>query len=39
MAVVGWIATAVVAVVIVAAVTLGARSVPDAQRYLKMRRM
>lgn len=39
MAVVGWIATAVVAVVILAAVTLGVRSVPDAKRYLKMRRM
>ncbi|WP_407664227.1 DUF6893 family small protein [Mycolicibacterium psychrotolerans] len=39
MAVVGWIATAVVAVVILAGVTLGVRSVPDAKRYLKMRRM
>ncbi|PRC44646.1 hypothetical protein C6A85_99175 [Mycobacterium sp. ITM-2017-0098] len=39
MEVVGWIATAVVAVVVVAAVTLGVRSIPDAQRYLKMRRM
>ena len=39
MAVVGWIATATVAVVIVFAVTLGVRSVPDAKRYLKMRRM
>jgi hypothetical protein len=39
MAVVGWIATAAVAVVVVAAVTLGVRSVPDAKRYMKMRRM
>jgi hypothetical protein len=39
MAVVGWIATGVVAVVVVLAVTLGVRSVPDAKRYLKMRRM
>lgn len=39
MEVVGWVATVVVAVVLVAAVTLGVRSIPDAQRYLKMRRM
>jgi hypothetical protein len=39
MAVVGWIATAAVAVVVAAAVTLGVRSVPDAKRYMKMRRM
>jgi hypothetical protein len=39
MEVVGWLATAVVAVVVVLAVTLGVRSIPDAQRYLKMRRM
>jgi hypothetical protein len=39
MEVVGWLATAVVAVVIVFAVTLGVKSIPDAQRYLKMRRM
>jgi hypothetical protein len=39
MEVVGWLATAVVAVVIVLAVTLGVKSIPDAQRYLKMRRM
>jgi hypothetical protein len=39
MAVVGWIATAAVAVVVVAAVMVGVRSVPDAKRYLKMRRM
>ncbi|CAA0098260.1 Uncharacterised protein [Mycolicibacterium vanbaalenii] len=39
MEVVGWIATVVAAVVVVLAVTLGIRSIPDAQRYLKMRRM
>ena len=39
MEVVGWTATAVVAVIVVLAVTLGVKSVPDAQRYLKMRRM
>ena len=39
MEVVGWLATAVVAVVIVLAVTLGVKSIPDAQRYLKMRKM
>jgi hypothetical protein len=39
MEVVGWMATAVVAVIVVLAVTLGVKSVPDAQRYLKMRRM
>ncbi len=39
MEVVGWIATVVAAVVVVLAVTLGVRSIPDAQRYLKMRRM
>ena len=39
MEVVGWTATAVVAVVLVLAVTLGVRSIPDAQRYLKIRRM
>ncbi len=39
MEVVGWIATGVVAVVIVVAVMVGVRSVPDAKRYLKMRRM
>lgn len=39
MEVVGWIAAAVVAAVVVAGVVVGARSIPDAQRYLKMRRM
>ena len=39
MAAVGWMAVAVVAIVAVGAVLVGARSVPDARRYLKMRRM
>lgn len=39
MEVVGWAATVVVAVVVVLGVTLGVRSIPDAQRYLKIRRM
>jgi hypothetical protein len=39
MDVVGWIATIVVAVVVVAGVAIGLRSVPDARRYLKMRHM
>ena len=39
MEVVGWIAVAVVAAVILAGVVVGVRSVPDVQRYLKMRRM
>lgn len=39
MEVVGWIATALVAVAVLAAVIVGVRSIPDAQRYLRMRRM
>ncbi|MFC6128318.1 DUF6893 family small protein [Mycolicibacterium llatzerense] len=39
MAVVGWIATAVVGVVVVAGVAVGLRSIPDLRRYLKIRRM
>ena len=39
MAVVGWIAAVVVAAVVVAGVVVGVRSIPDAQRYLKIRRM
>lgn len=39
MEVVGWIAAVVVAAVVVAGVVVGVRSIPDAQRYLKMRRM
>jgi len=36
---IGWIATGVVAVVIVAGVVVGVRSIPDVQRYVKMRNM
>ncbi|MDH6193486.1 hypothetical protein M2272_000107 [Mycobacterium frederiksbergense] len=39
MQVVGWIAVIAVAAVVVAGVTVGVRSIPDARRYLKMRRM
>lgn len=39
MEVVGWIATIVVVVIAVAGVVVGVRSIPDARRYLKMRRM
>ncbi|WP_156750649.1 DUF6893 family small protein [Mycobacterium sp. 852013-50091_SCH5140682] len=39
MEVVGWIAVVVVAAVVAAAAVVGLRSIPDAQRYLKMRRM
>jgi hypothetical protein len=36
---VGWIAIGAVAVVAVAGVVVGVRSIPDARRYMKMRRM
>ncbi len=39
MEVVGWIATVLAGIVVIAAVVMGLRSVPDAQRYLRMRRM
>jgi hypothetical protein len=39
MVVVGWIAVIIAALVALAAVALGVRSVPDAMRYLKIRRM
>lgn len=39
MNVIGWMATAVIAVVLVAGVVIGVRSIPDVQRYLKMRQM
>ncbi|WP_372508198.1 DUF6893 family small protein [Mycolicibacterium alvei] len=39
MEVVGWITVIVVATVVVAGVLVGVRSIPDARRYLKMRRM
>ncbi|MGS2810617.1 DUF6893 family small protein [Nocardia sp. MW-W600-9] len=39
MATIGMIAVAAAAVVAAAAAILGVRSIPDLQRYLKMRRM
>jgi hypothetical protein len=36
---VGWIAIGTVAVVALAGALLGVRSIPDARRYMKMRRM
>ncbi|WP_430916397.1 DUF6893 family small protein [Mycobacterium colombiense] len=39
MEVLGWIFIAMVALVLAIAVALGAISVPDARRYLKLRRM
>ncbi|RWA23111.1 hypothetical protein MELE44368_10535 [Mycolicibacterium elephantis DSM 44368] len=35
----GWVAVGLAAAVVLVAVVLGIRSIPDAQRYLKMRRM
>jgi hypothetical protein len=39
MEVVGWVAVVVVAIIVVGGAVLGLRSIPDARRYLKMRRM
>ena len=39
MYVVGWVATGVVAVVVVGGVLVGLRSIPDMRRYMKMRNM
>jgi hypothetical protein len=39
MQVVGWIAVILTAIVAMFALVLGLRSMPDAKRYLKMRRM
>jgi hypothetical protein len=39
MDVVGWVATVVVAGVILVGVVVGLRSLPDVRRYLKMRNM
>jgi hypothetical protein len=39
MDVVGWVATGVVAVVLVGGVLVGLRSIPDVRRYMKMRNM
>jgi hypothetical protein len=39
MDVVGWVALAVVAIVVVAGVVVGLVNIPDARRYMKIRRM
>lgn len=39
MEVVGWVAVVLVATIALFAVVLGIRSIPDARRYLKIRRM
>jgi hypothetical protein len=39
MDVVGWVATGVVAVVVVGGVVVGLRSFPDIRRYMKIRNM
>jgi hypothetical protein len=39
MATVGWIATAVVGIIIVGGVVVGVTSAPDVRRYLKIRNM
>jgi hypothetical protein len=39
MEIVGWIFIAVIALVVAVAVGLGVVSLPDARRYLKLRRM
>ena len=36
---VGWVAVAVVAAAVVGGALIGVMSIPDARRYLKMRRM
>jgi hypothetical protein len=39
MEVMGWIFVAILALVVVVALALGVLSLPDARRYLKLRRM
>jgi hypothetical protein len=39
MEVLGWIFVAIIALVVAVAVALGVVSLPDARRYLKLRRM
>ena len=39
MAVVGWVAVAVVAAAVVGGALIGVMSIPDARRYMKIRRM
>ena len=36
---VGWTATIVVGVIVAAGLVVGVRSIPDAKRYMKIRRM
>ena len=39
MEIVGWIAVVIAALIALVAIVLGVRSVPDAMRYMKIRRM
>jgi hypothetical protein len=39
MDIVGWVAVGVVGVVVLAGVVVGLSSIPDARRYLKIRKM
>lgn len=39
MEVVGWIATIIVGLAVLAGVVIGVRSIPDVQRYLRIRQM
>jgi hypothetical protein len=39
MEVVGWVAVGIAAVVVLGGAVVGVRSIPDARRYMKMRRM
>ena len=39
MEVVGWVAVAVVAAAVIGGALIGVMSIPDARRYLKIRRM
>lgn len=39
MEVVGWVATVIVALLLMVGLVIGVRSLPDVQRYLKMRQM
>lgn len=39
MSVLGYLTTAVIAVVVAAAAVIGVRSIPDIRRYVRMRRM
>lgn len=39
MAVLGWVFVGIIAAIVLAAMTLGVVSIPDARRYLRIRRM